>query len=181
MPVTESTYKRVALEDPNGRWELHCGQLRQKPLMTAEHNHVIWRLTAQLSRQLDWNQFDVRTNAGTVRRSSESYYIPDIYVVRLDMVRAQFGTRRLEVFRVPLPLVVEVWSPSTGDYDIEHKLPEYQARGDLEVWLIHPYDRAVTAWVRQSDGSYAETRHTGGVLRPTALPGMTIDLAALFD
>jgi Uma2 family endonuclease len=77
--------------------------------------------------------------------------------------------------------VVEVWSPTTGNYDLETKLGEYQRRGDREIWLIHPYDRTLTTWRRQPDGSYAESHHDhGGTVQPTALPGVTIDLDALF-
>jgi len=181
MPVSERTYKQVALEDPSGRWELHCGQLRQKPNMTAEHNQAMSRLCRQLYQQLDESEFDVRADFGTVRRSSQSYYVPDVYVVRLEQVLAQFGTGRLEVFTVSLPLVVEVWSPSTGDYDVETKLPEYQARGDLEIWRIHPYERTLMRWVRQPDGTYIESTHRGGSVQPSALPDVAINLDALFD
>ena len=181
MPVSEKTYKQVALEDPSGRWELHCGQLRQKPDMTADHNQIQSRLSRQLYRQLDESVFDLRTDFGRVRRSSQSYYIPDVYVVPLAQVRPQLGTGRLEVFTGPLPLVVEVWSPSTGDYDVETKLLEYQARGDLEIWRIHPYERTLTCWIRQPDGTYFETLHRSGTIRPAALPAVTIDLDALFS
>src|SRR5207245_1369382 len=99
----------------------------------------------------------------------------------LALVRAQLGNRRLEVFTSPLPLVVEVWSPSTGEYDVESKLPEYQARGDLEIWRVHPFDQTLTAWVRQPDGSYSETVHRSGMVRPTAVAGVQIDLDALFS
>ena len=85
------------------------------------------------------------------------------------------------IFSDPLPLVVEVWSPSTGDYDVDAKLPVYQQRGDLEIWRIHPYERTLTAWRRQPDGSYQETIHREGMVKPAALPGVAIDLGALFD
>jgi len=80
----------------------------------------------------------------------------------------------------PLPLVVEVWSPSTGGYDARTKLPEYQRRGNAEIWFIHPYDRTLTAWQRQPDGSYRESLRRGGIVEPIALPGVRIDLDALF-
>ena len=73
-----------------------------------------------------------------------------------------------------------MWSRSTGDYDVEEKLAVYQQRGDLEIWRIHPYERTLTAWRRLPDGSYDETIHHEGVTRPTALPSVEIDLAALF-
>jgi Uma2 family endonuclease len=78
-------------------------------------------------------------------------------------------------------LVVEVWSPSTGGYDIEAKLTEYQLRGDLEIWRVHPFERTVTTWIRQLDSGYLETLHGSGVVRPVVLPGVAIDLDALFS
>jgi Uma2 family endonuclease len=181
MPVSESTYLQLALEDP-GQWELHCGHLRRKPNMTAEHNYVASELFVRLRQQLDRTQFDARLGMGHVRRSAETYYIPDVFVIPTDLVRPLRGLHNvLESYDAPLPLVVEVWSPSTGDYDVDAKLPEYQRRGDLEIWRIHPFDRTLTAWRRQPDGSYAESQYTGGSVQPVALPGVTIDLETLFD
>ena len=182
MPVTEKTYHQVALEDPQGHWELHCGALRQKPDMTVEHNYIVTRLFARLVQQLDQHEFDIRANMGRLRRSPESYYIPDVFVVPMSFVRPHRGRSDvLEVYEAPLPLVIEVWSPSTGDYDVDAKLPEYQRRGDLEIWRIQPYERTLTAWRRQNDGSYTETIHTAGAVEPAALPGVRIDLDTLFD
>jgi Uma2 family endonuclease len=179
MPVSEEIYQQIALHDPEGRWELHCGKLRKKPDMSFEHNRLEARLFGWLFIQLDETQFEVRA-FGRVRTISESYYIPDVYVVPAEAVREHRGDRSLEAYDIPLPLVIEIWSPSTGDYDVETKLVEYQRRGDLEIWRVHPYDRTITAWVRQPDGTYVETLHTSGVVRPAALPEVAIDLVALF-
>jgi hypothetical protein len=35
--------------------------------------------------------------------------------------------------------------------------------------------------VREADGRYAETAQTGGVIRPAALPGVAVNLDALFS
>ena len=180
LPISERTYERVALEDPEGSWELHCGQLRQKPSMTAEHNEIMSELHGWLFQQLDRERFRVRANAGRVRRSEQNVYIPDVSIIPADRFRAQLGTHRLEVYRDPLPLVVEIWSPSTGDYDIDEKIPQYKQRGDLEIWRIHPFDRILISWIRQPDGFYSETALTGGVIQLAALPGVSIDLDRLF-
>ena len=57
----------------------------------------------------------------------------------------------------------------------------YQQRGDLEIWRIHPYECTLTTWRRLPDGSYEEAVHSEGVVIPTALPGVVIDLAMLFN
>jgi len=87
----------------------------------------------------------------------------------------------LAIFSGPLPLVVEVWSSSTGDYDVDAKVPVYQQRGDLEIWRIHPYAPTLTSWQRQLDGSYQETVHRGGSVAPIGLPGVTSALNTLWD
>jgi hypothetical protein len=46
---------------------------------------------------------------------------------------------------------------------------------------IHPFDRTLTAWRRQPDGSYTESYYSGGSVQPVALPGVAIDLDTLFD
>ena len=149
--------------------------------MSVEHNELMFEFGHMLRLQLDRRDFRVRVNAPRLRRSPENYYIPDVTVIpaELDLaLRRRPGS--LDAYADPLPLVVEVWSPSTGDYDVDEKLAEYQQRGDLEVWRVHPYERTLTAWRRQPDGSYEETTYREGVVRPAALPNVTIDLDALF-
>ena len=178
MPVTEATYRRVALEDDE-QWELVCGRLRKKPPMTSEHQGVPRELIHSLFQQLDWDDYifgqDIK-----VRTSSGSYFIPDVTVVpRAFERRLREHPGTFEVYDDPLPLVVEVWSPSTGDYDVDEKLAEYRRRGDLEIWRIHPYEHTLVAWVRRPDGSYEATLYTSGVVRLTALPNVTVDLNRL--
>lgn len=180
MPVSESTYLQVVLEDPEGHWELCCGELRSKPPMTAEHGDLCGELGFMLRRQLPRNQFRIRYNHGQVRRTASTYYVPDLIVVPAGIEGQQRGTRLPEAYREPLPLIVEVWSPSTGDYDVTDKLPEYQRRGDQEIWLLHPYDRTLTAWVRGPDSGYRETISRGGIVRPAFLGDVSIDLDELF-
>jgi Uma2 family endonuclease len=182
MPVSEQTYLQVVLEDPEGKWELHCGQLRSKPPMTWEHVRIASVLGFRLQQQLPLDRYIVAEQSGRARRSETQYYVPDVLVVPTDMAGRLFTQPGMVAsFPEPLPLVVEVWSPSTGDYDVTEKLPEYRRRGDLEIWLLHPYERTLTAWRRQPDGSYAETVYRGGTVQPVALPNVSINLDGLFN
>jgi Uma2 family endonuclease len=120
-------------------------------------------------------------NASRVRHPEETYYIPDIAVIPVELTRvyrAQWSA--LEVYGQPLPSVAEIWSPSTGDYDIDEKIPDHMLRGDLEIWRLHPFDRSLTSWQRQPDGKYREQTFTTGLILVESLPGVTIDLDAIF-
>ncbi len=173
----------MALEDPDGQWELQCGHLRQKPGMTVEHTDSASTLVAELNAQLSRREFRVDINGARLRIPNGSFYIPDVVVIPRVYVRRarEERSRSLEVYTEPMPLVVGVWSPSTGDYDVETQLREYRQRGDAEIWLVHPYDRTLTAWRRQADGSYTETVYREGTVEPVSLPGVRIDLAVLFE
>lgn len=179
MLTIQSTVEDVMLQQPDRRWELHRGELREKPSMTESHNRLIWRLSDQLAAGLDRSRYELRVNLSRLTRDDRTYYIPDVAIVpgKLTIRNQPPG---LEVFRDPLPFVAEVWSPSTGNYDVDQKLPEYQARGDLEIWRVHPFDYTVSAWCLEANGTYHETIHDHGRLALHALPGIMIDLDELF-
>jgi Uma2 family endonuclease len=177
--VSEATYRRLALG--NSQLELHRGQLREKPGMSVEHNDIADLVSTLLRTQLDRSEYRVRENFARLRRSSNTYYVPDVAVIPTAMVQALRERQgSLDAYDDPLPLVIEIWSPSTGDYDLTEKLVGYQQRGDLEIWYVHPYARTLTAWRRERDGTYSQTTHHDGIVHPTSLPGVAIDLETLF-
>ena len=149
-----------------------CGHLRSKPATTAEHNGVIEALNYALKRQLDRARYLVPTHTARLRISTCTYFVPDLFVLpRIFQRRLREHPGTFEVYDDPMPLVAEVWSPSTGDYDVEEKLREYQRRGDIEIWRIRPYEQSLTTWRLQPNGSYVEAVYRGGSVEPIALPG----------
>lgn len=181
MPVSEQTYRRVAMEDDE-TWELRGGRLRVKPGATAEHSDVTTMLGFSLMDRLDRADYHVRINGGRVRCSVEDSYVPDVFVIPDALTRPVRGKPDvLEACDDPLPLVVEVWEPPTAVYDAAGKGREYQRHGDAEIWLLHPYERTLRAWRRQPDGSYRGAVYDGGSVRPVALPGVELDVDAIFE
>ena len=178
--ISEEAYKQFVQSGVEGSWELHDGRLVEKPGMTFRHGQIPMLLGHFLLSQLDRDAYAVVSEL-RVRRSSATVLVPDLMVVPTAYIEEIRDRPELAIFSDPLPLVVEVWSPSTGDYDVDAKVPVYQQRGDLEIWRIHPYERTLTSWQRQPDGSYQETIHRSGSVRPVALPGVEIDLETLFD
>jgi Uma2 family endonuclease len=178
--MSETEYREFVLAHPDSQWELHDGRLVEKPAMSWDHGRTTSRLARQLLAQLDEAAYEVRINEGRVRRAVDTVFIPDLLVVPAAYGESFIDRPVLAILGEALPLVVEIWSPSTGEYDIDSKVPVYQQRGDLEIWCVHPYDRTLTRWVRQSDGSYVESVLREGIIELTALSGVTIDLDQLF-
>jgi Uma2 family endonuclease len=183
MVISAKTYEQIVLEDGDGKWELVCGHLREKPTMTSAHYDAMMELAAQLQPQLNKREYALRIDGSKLNVESGTFYIPDLFIVPRAWVRESraLGQRHMERFTEPIPLVIEVWSPSAGTYDVEAKLPEYRRRGDLEIWFIHPFEHTLTAWRRQADGSYTETVYREGTITLTALPWVTVDIPALFE
>ncbi len=82
-------------------------------------------------------------------------------------------------------MVPRYWSPKFGRHQPATTTSTQSfrntGRGDLEIWRLHPYDRTLTVWRRQDDGSYETFQQAGGTIQPIALPGVVVDLDALFD
>lgn len=155
--------------------------LREKPAVTFGHSILVSRLHRDLVLQLDPARHWTSVDFSRVRRPGATYLIPDLVVIPVTLSDAFRGRwDALPVYDEPLPLIVEVWSPSPGDYEVDSKFPVYQARGDEEIWRIHPVERTLTAWRRRPDGSYLDSTHHGGRVEIASLPGVTIDLGLLF-
>ena len=181
MVVTAQTFEELALANPDRLLEMHRGVVREKPPTTWSHSDLSSELGFRLRAQLDTRRYRVHVNGARLRRPGGNYFVPDIAVIPVELGKPFRGRADvLAVYDAPLPLVVEVWSPSTGDYDVDEKLPEYQARGDREIWRLHPYDRTLRAYRRTLDGEYEQHDYRGGVVRCLALPSVEIDLDDLF-
>jgi Uma2 family endonuclease len=180
--VSEGAYRELALMDENRRLELFRGRLREKPPVSVEHSYVAMNLVELLLKQLERDRYRVSLGQARLRVSSDTYYIPDVTVIPSALVQALRATPRvLDAYPEPMPLVVEVWSPSTGDYDFSAKLPDYQCRGDQEIWYIHPYQRTITAWRRQREGTYIASTYRSGTVRAESLSDFAFDVEALFE
>src|SRR4051812_15621209 len=113
MVVGKLNYEEIALADPERLWELHHGELVEKPAMSIGHNHLLAYLDHLLQRQLPWERYEVRVNTGRLRHTSANYYIPDLYVIPRSLIRDwQDRATDLDVITDPLPLVAEIRSPS---------------------------------------------------------------------
>ncbi len=66
MGVSPATYELLALEAPDSKWEMVCGELRRKPTMTTEHNEIETELAYMLRSQLDRAKYRVRADSRRV-------------------------------------------------------------------------------------------------------------------
>jgi Uma2 family endonuclease len=162
--MSEGEYEAFVLSAPEGVWELHEGRLVEKPVLDGARGTVVSRLAGQLLTQLDPAEYTVHVNEARLRAPGETVLIPDVVVLPAE---AGVTGACLQLLTRPVPFIVEVWAPPTADYDVDARIPVYQARGDREIWRLHPTERTLTTWVRQRDGTYVETIYQSGMAWPT--------------
>jgi Uma2 family endonuclease len=179
VPVSEATYRRLAEEDFEANWELVCGHLRKKPGMTLRHNTISRSLARELESRLP-SGYTVAYNTARLRLPGGDHYVPDVVVMPDEIVNRYWDETSVEAYREPASLVVEVRSPSTGDYDATDKLTGYQERGDLEIWLVDPSAQRVTAYVFGGASGYEQRVHPRGRVKLSAIPGVEVDLDRVF-
>lgn len=180
--ISEREYRELAMNDTDRKWELWDGVLVEKPLMSVMHDDFAFQLGRVLQNQLDLKRFRVSVNGAKTRYTARNFFIPDVAVMPASLVLPRRSDpTAFNDYTDPLPLVVEIWSRTTGDYDFAAKLPVYRIRGDLEIMYVQPYEPTLTAWRRQPDGTYAEALYRGGIVPVLSLPGVTIDLDALLE
>jgi Uma2 family endonuclease len=172
-----ATYERLAVLDEFKRTELWDGVPVEKPTMSQGHGDALVELTLALRLRIDRVRGRVRVNHAKLAIPGGNFFIPDLAILPAD---AFTDPTAADLFHVPAFLVVEVWSPSTGSYDIDVKLPAYRARGDAEIWRVYPPERSITRWVRRPDGAYLESVVTAGRIALAALPDVEIDVADVF-
>jgi Uma2 family endonuclease len=182
LAISFRTYAQLALEDAEGRWELVGGSSRRKPPESFQHGAVIDGLVEQLIPQLHGTLFRMSINHARIMIDPDHILVPDLMVVpRAISARAvKERPNALEAYHTSLPLVIDVWSPATAEFNVEARIPEYRRANAEEIWLVHPAARAITTWVRRASGAYEEVIRAGGILNAARVPDLALDINALF-
>ena len=172
---------------PDGfRAELLDGAIfDMSPAPTRRHQQVSGELFKQIAVFLTGKPCEVYAAPFDVRLPDEdepddevrTVIQPDILVICDQAKLDERGCRGAPDF------VVEIVSPSTAARDQIHKVHIYEKAGVREYWIIHPTDKLVTLRRLGSAGRYDIPRliEGKGVLEISVLPGLVIDLDAVFD
>lgn len=139
------------------------------------------RMAAQLLAPIGLERWMVRIDSGRLSCVDETSCIFDLFTAPSGVPNQDW--ERFEILRSygeSTLLVINVWSPLTGSYDVEKNQPEYRLRRNLEILRIHPFGRTLFTRRRQWNGHHAEPHHRDGTIEPAAVPGVRIDLDELF-
>ncbi len=173
-PMTYEGY--AALPDDGRRHEVIGGRLVEVPSPSPQPQEFVGRLYVLLLGVLAAGRLGrVYLAPLDVRLGPHDIVQPDLLVVlanRVQIVGPAF------VDGAP-DLLVEIVSPSTRARDEGAKLALFARAGVPEVWHVDP-EAGTLAVLTLDDGAYVAQPGEERVARSAALPGLAVDLEALF-
>jgi Uma2 family endonuclease len=174
--LTYDDLEFIPQERPGDRHELIDGELFVTPSRVPAHQLVSGRLTRSFGNHLEAHHLgEMLTAPIDVKFSPPNVVVPDLIFVRYDRLGI-IGPKAVE--GVP-DLIVEILSPDTQHRDLGIKKRLYQRFGVTESWTVDLKRRAVTACLLTA-GRYRCRSYVDGHVPVAVMPGLAIDLAALF-
>ncbi len=176
LRMTADEFLRIP--DESRDYELIDGVVIVTPSPTPRHQHVTVEILTQISIFLRTHPVGVvlvetDVHLGQGRTGGDVVYRPEIVFIRADDVPS-IGDK---LVGAPA-LVVEVISRGSRRIDTETKMHDYERLEVGEYWLIDPERDAIT-FLRLKDNRYIEVTPKEDMLRSTAVPGFSLDLAAV--
>ena len=162
-----------ALPDDDFRYELIDGVILMSPSPMPLHQRVAAELFFQLEQYLRSNPVGVVFPETDIRLTQKLVYRPEMVFVRRENIARI--TPRIEF--AP-DLAVEVVSPESRGRDTKTKFHDFEQHGILEYWLADPAEISIRLW-RLDHGHYVDVTPTGDTFASSAVPGFTLDLAAV--
>jgi Uma2 family endonuclease len=180
MSIASRTWTYADLADwpeENGKLvEIIDGELIVTPAPIPPHQLLLMELV------FDFGEVVRPGRLGRLFTAPTDVLLPDGGVLQPDLVFSRsdrLGIVGKAAIEGPPDIVVEILSPSTRARDVGRKKEIYAALGVPEYWVVDPERRAVTVFALRG-GAYEPLPQPDAVAHSAVLPGLAIDVAALF-
>ena len=133
------------------RYEIIGGEKIMAPAAPLNHSSIIMRLAIVIGN------YTIKNNCGYVFPDNTDVHLPDGSLFSPDLVvitqeNTEIMSKQNAIYGVP-DMVVEVFSRSTRNRDLNIKKNSYEACGVKEYWTIDPWAKAVDVYLLR-DGKY---------------------------
>ncbi len=163
--------------DDGQRYEIIGGGLHVSPSPSFRHQMIAAELFRLIDQVVRANDLGVLLFAPLdVRLRLHDIVEPDLLFIR----RERLDIAREQLVEGAPDLVVEVLSPSSRRRDRVPKMALYAEAGVPEYWIADPDSNDLTIYTL-ADGQYQPVETSEGILHSNVIPGLTIDLGALFS
>lgn len=171
--MTIAEFERLS-DPPNGRYELHNGELRHVPPPTLIHSLIEARIVRLLLAHLD-SRYLIIPELGYRPLPEHEFAVADVAVVTPEQVERSQDSRWFQ--GAPL-LIIEVLSPSNTAQEMNDKRRTAFAGGCQEFWEVDPKGRTVE--VSRPDHT-ARCYSEGEMIRSDVMGTALIEVSAIYS
>lgn len=166
----------IQIPEDGKRYEIIGGELVVSAAPMKKHQKLSKRLADILYEREKAGVGEMYYAPVDVRLATNGIVQPDLLFIK----QARLGIYHASGLVEGVPdLVVEILSPSTRGVDLVRKAALYAREGVPEYWVADPDAAALTVYTLR-DGQYEPVPAEPGTARSGVLPGLVVDLAALF-
>jgi Uma2 family endonuclease len=172
------TYEEwLKLPEAEGIEEVVNGEIRKMPPNKWNHARIVEQLAMLLRGQVDPEKILVLTTVFglVIRHEPLTTRVPDLAVFRISGIVEHDGY----IHSAP-ELVVEVLSPANTRAEGTEKLKDYESLGVPEVWVVSLETRTVEVLSLKDGRLQTAALLREGQLKPMHLPGVSVDIAAIW-
>ena len=178
--------KWMALPETKQRYEIVDGAMLMAPAPTADHQWIMFEISARLRSFVNERNLGVVLPAPVdllIQREPLRTRQPDILYLSAERtgMRGRSQLRGVHFLEIPPDLVVEVLSLSNSRRDIDERLADYKRIGVLECWLVSPEAETIEV-LRLSPGESSTEAIFGvdGTLISEVLSEFTLPIREIF-
>ena len=175
-PITRHEYATIPFGAPN--YQLIEGDLVMAPSPGSFHQDIAGKLYRLIGNFLDTESIGrVFIAPLDVHLSDINIYQPDVFFIRKEneAIIEEHGIEGAP------DLVIEILSKTTEKYDLGIKRSIYARTGVEEMWIIDPAKRTLALYrLAENADTPVATYRAKQRFTSTVLPGLTIELPALF-
>jgi Uma2 family endonuclease len=175
------TYKDYLGWDGDERYEIIDGEAYMMAPPLRIHQDISMALSTVIHNFLKGRRCKVYAAPFAVRlnplpdKSDDTVVEPDIVVVCDPSKLDERGCNGAP------DLIIEILSPSNSRHDRIVKFQKYREAGVREYWIVDPDERILTVYTLK-DGAYTAFPYGDtDTVRVAALPGLEIELSAIFE
>ena len=167
-----SVEEYLALPEEKPYLEYVNGEVYEKPMGDWTHSDTVRALLRILELYASWAGGNPATEGrvGFDDPGEVRFYLPD----------AAFYRKGVDRRRRPMPpptLTIEVRSPGQALAKLREKVAYFRAHGSDEAWIVDPEARSIEVHDASREGDVVRG---SDVLASSSLPGLEVDLPALF-
>jgi Uma2 family endonuclease len=171
---TYADYSKLKEGEP---CQLIDGMLVMSPSPNVAHQRIVLKLTRKLLPFADKGLGELLFAPMDVYFSETEVYQPDIIFISRER-KAIIGDKKIE--GAP-DVIIEVLSPASRDFDINHKMKTYEAAGVREFWIVDPMNTSIEIYTNSLTGySLTGKADKSGRVFSRILPDFALDGSDLF-